>query len=399
MKITSSGCRGSSARRWACARRLAAPTAPCALAASVLLALAPIPAAATSVFGSLANFDTVNDTGKPAYGFEIEIEDSRFFKDSVGSVFGLNRSFAGVAGGNPLGVVRFGSASVTDYNDALGKHAGVHITYGGTIGAIATPVNDPNRPFNTSGESCWPGANAGWQANPCDHFGITTLGSPAKTTYNWLVQSAANPAVLEKQVVGIPAVSYVYTPAPAPLPGLPPAPAQVNVQIQAIAPNPEQPENIALWGQAFWVKTYTTKVNKNIDLGNLLRGDPEAERAEVESEWSIFQMAPAGHRRGANEVKEKNILLDVADKAIIRRYEFYKYVGAFDVDGSGEVVCNTLCETDPLGQKVVGNFVGAQIAGFNAVQAVPEPQTWALMLVGTLMVGGLGAAPRLRITR
>ena len=389
MKITPSVLRASSAWRWVIARRLAAPTTPCALAASVLLALAPVPAAAALVFGSLANFDTVNDTGKPAYGFEIEIEDSHFFKGSVGSVFGLNRSFGGVAGGNPLGVVRFGSASVTDYNDALGHHAGVHVTYGGTIGAIFTPANDPLHPYNTPGESCWPGANAGWQANPCDHFGITTLGSPAKTTYSWLVKSAANPALLDKQVVGIPAVSYVYTPAPAPQPGLPPAPAQVNVQIQAIAPNPVQPENLLLWGEAFWLKTFTTKVNKNIDLGNLLRGDPEAERAEVESEWSIFQRAPAGHVVGANEVKEKIVELGDADKAIIRRYEFYKYVGAFDVDGSGEVVCNGLCETDPLGQRVVGSFVGAQIAGFNAVQAVPEPQTWALMLAGILMVGGL----------
>ena len=202
------------------------------------------------------------------------------------------------------------------------------------------------------------------------------------------MKSAANPAVLDKQVVGIPAVSYVYTPAPAPLPGLPPAPAQVNVQIQAIAPNPVQPENLLLWGEAFWLKTFTTKVNKNIDLGNLLRGDPEAERAEVESEWSIFQRAPAGHVVGANEVKEKIVELGDADKAIIRRYEFYKYIGAFDVNGSGEVDCNGLCETDPLGQHVVGSFVGAQIAGFNAVQAVPEPQTWALMLAGILRVGG-----------
>ena len=379
----------SAARRSSPVCRWTAAAAPFALAAGLMLTLAPVPAAAVSVFGSLANFDTVNDTGKPAYGFEIDIEDSQFFKGSVGSVFGLNRSFGGVAGGNPLGVVRFGSASVTDYNDALGHHAGVHITYGGTIGAISTPANDPLHPYTTPGESCWPGANANWQANPCDHFGITTLGSPAKTTYSWLVQSAANPALLERQVAGIPAVSYVYSPAPAPQPGLPPVLAQVNVQIHAVAPNPEQPENIDLWGEAFWVKTYTTKVNKPIDLGNLLRGDPEAEKAEVESEWSIFQMAPAGHGAGANEVKEKNLEMGDADKAIIRRYEFYKYVGALNVDGSGEVDCNALCETDPLGQKAVGSFVGAQIAGFNAVQAVPEPQAWALMLAGLLAVGGL----------
>ena len=180
MKLSPSICRNSAEKPSACARRLAVPATKLAFAASVLLTLAPVPAGAVSVFGSLANFDTVSCTGKPTYGFEIEIEDSLFFKGSVGSVFGLNRSFGGVAGGNPLGVVRFGSASVTDYNDALGHHAGVHITYGGTIGAISTSANDPLHPYNTPGESCWPGANANWKANPCDHFGITTLGSPAK---------------------------------------------------------------------------------------------------------------------------------------------------------------------------------------------------------------------------
>ena len=89
---------------------------------------------------------------------------------------------------------------------------------------------------------------------------------------------------------------------------------------------------------------------------------------------------PAALRRGSAWVQGD------ADKTIIRRYEFYKYVGAFNADGSGEVDCNGLCETDPLGQRVVGSCVGAQIAGFNAVQAVPEPQTWALMLADTLMV-------------
>jgi hypothetical protein len=34
----------------------------------------------------------------------------------------------------------------------------------------------------------------------------------------------------------------------------------------------------------------------------------------------------------------------------------------------------------------VGDYVGQQIAGFNAVQAVPEPQTYVLLLAGLLLV-------------
>jgi len=65
-----------------------------ALAAAVLA----VPSAASaSVFGSLSNFDVVNDTGKHAYGFEIEIEDSSFDSSHIYSVFGLNRVFSNVS--------------------------------------------------------------------------------------------------------------------------------------------------------------------------------------------------------------------------------------------------------------------------------------------------------------
>jgi hypothetical protein len=92
------------------------------------------------------------------------------------------------------------------------------------------------------------------------------------------------------------------------------------------------------------------------------------------------------------------------DKAIMRRYEFYKYTGPFNVDGSGEVRCDGsdplafghACDT-PFGDGQVadindlGNFVGAQMAGFNTDQAaaVPEPQAGALMLAGLVGIGSL----------
>ena len=356
--------------------------------------LAALPAQAT-VFGSLANFDVVNDTGKDAYGFEIEIDDSSFDHTKIGSVFGLNRVFGFVAGGNPLAVVRYGSAEIVDL-----PGIGVKVRYGGNI---ASGITTPSGQYSTPGESCWPGANPGWQANPCDHFGITTLGSPAVTKYSWLVKATPGALTLTPQVDGIPAVNYVYVPPVVAAPGVVAAPAVVKAMIQAVAPNPEQPENVALWGQAFWVKTFTAKAANNIDLGDLLRGqhgNAAVDGAETETEWSIFQNAPAGVV-GANEAKEHDLQLGAADKAIIRRYEFYKYTGLVDPEG-GEAICNGNCEKDPfgldparghLGVSFVGDFVGQQIAGFNVAQAaaVPEPQGYAMMLAGLALMGGLFA--------
>ena len=120
-------------------------------------------------------------------------------------------------------------------------------------------------------------------------------------------------------------MNLVYTPPVAALPAQPAAAAQVQVQIQAIAPvrpaapaQLEQPEVQSQWGEAFWVLTYKTKVNKHIDLGNLLQDDADMEAAEVESEWSILQRRPLdklgdGNELGANEAKEKVDLLDDAD--------------------------------------------------------------------------------------
>ena len=163
----------------------------------------------------------------------------------------------------------------------------------------------------------------------------------------------------------------------------------VNVQMHAVAPNPEAPENVDLWGEPFWIKTFTTKVEHEIDLGDLLRGDPDQEAAEIESEWSIFQLGPAG-QEGPNELAEKDLELAENDKAVIRRYEFYKYTGLFNPDGSGEVMCDGAgapdhrCDT-PFGNVAgiddLGDFVGAQMAGVN-LAAVPEPGSFALMLVG-----------------
>lgn len=331
------------------------------------------------VIGTLANFDVVNDTGHPAYGFEIEIEDSSFDHTKITSVFGYDRNF-GLPGG-PGSVVRFGVPTITDV-----PGVGVRIRYGGTIGNVFTP----SAPYNTPGESCWP-LGGGWStATSCDHYGVSTLGQPAATKYSWLVESS--PGVLTAQAVGIPAVNFAYTP-----PGQ--GPAAVNVVVQAVAPNHENPENEALWGEAFWVKTFTTKVEHNIDLGNLFRGDHDQEQAEVETEWSIFQKAPIGEK-GENEGAEAELGLGGKDAAVIRRYEFYKYLGP--VTAEGEADCNHACEQDPLGNRYVGAFLGAQMAGFNVLEnqlpiaIVPEPQSWAMMAGG---LGLLGAIIRRRARR
>ena len=66
--------------------------------------------AMASVYGSLANFDAVNDTGEIGHGFEIDIEDASFDHTKITSVFGLDRNF----GVPPTSVERYGAPSIVD---------------------------------------------------------------------------------------------------------------------------------------------------------------------------------------------------------------------------------------------------------------------------------------------
>lgn len=394
-----------------------------ALAASLTM-VAATPAHAVSVIGNLANFDAVNHTGHSAYGFEIELEDRNLWDSGasasqhgsgnyVYSVFGLDRNFGGNLGTQ---VTRFSQVTVVNYDDNLG-HAGVRITYG--LGAGATPGAGavftqaawPNG-FSTPGESCWPGANANWTANPCDHFGVSTTGNPGLTRYSWIVQADAG-APLVAQIAAIPAVAYQPQAAVVvQQPGGPVRVQPVEARIEAVEVEPGRDQRN--WGQAVWVKTFTTVTKqRDIDLGNLLIGrngdaDLNADIDKVEIEWNLLQTRPKSPDENgdidgldADEAQENLLDLDDHSKSFIRRYEFYEYLGGYDSKRKNRAVCarDSVCDDDPqrfeteTGQQVIGNFLGRQIAGFNAdpalAAAVPEPQTWAMFAAGLLALAGL----------
>lgn len=339
-------------------------------------------AAQAQTYGYLANFDAINNTGHTAYGFEIQLEDIGFDHSKITSVFGYDRDFGT---GNPGSVVRYGSPTITDLKDASNNPIGVLIRYGGSLGGPFTlDVNDPAAAvFNTGGDSCWP-FGAGWStATACDHFGVSTIGQPAVTKYSWLVQTA--PGVLAPVSAGIPAVNFNYTPPAAGGGGG----GRIEAEVEAEAPDYDEPENEGVWGEAYWVKIYTTKVDHDIHLGNLFRDDPMQEAAEIETEWEILQRAPAGEEENGNG--RHQMLLDLApeDQAVMRRYEFYQYIGPFKADGEAD--CSQRCGgDDPVAAGLVGQYLGAQMAGFNVndpqqpipFAPVPEPQTYAMLGAG-----------------
>ena len=330
------------------------------------LALAMIvlaPWAGASGYGSLNNFDAVNDNGVPCHGFEIEIED--IHSKDITYTYDWNHYGApkiSEDNSNPLHprvVIRYQSAKNPD----------------GSWAAYTAVPAGPIAP--TDGHQFTnPAVNFGGE-----HFGVGFYGAPTTVRYFWLIDDGLGNLVHGTTVnIGTPTFTY-YPPVNA-------VPAQVQAAIQPPDP-PEVP--VLEFGDPMWMKVIRTETHNNnkVELADLVADDPDdpddvnwrnGEPDEIEVEWQLLQTefnavdgGPNGEQIGAPEE------LPDGDEIITRRYEFFKYVGPIDEE-TGEAKCDSVGPDDLHGDGikiidgvevdlstvvVVGDYIGAQMAGFD----------------------------------
>jgi hypothetical protein len=361
-----------------------------AVAIAVTLVIAPT-TGSSAVIGFLGNFDVINDTGSTAHGFEIELE-GLHSSDITDTFGGAGRGFPSGRGFNPaVAVQRYGAPAITEYVN--GAFFGTRVTYRGLYNG-SWDFGTPSGSFVTPGDNCWTGGGVGYSAaTPCDHFGVGTTKSASKTTYSWLIESS--PGVLSgaSGIVNLPAPAYVVVPA-VPGAGQPPAPPVVQAVIQAPEPvqPPEKPE--AQWGTAIWVKVFTTELEDAPKLEDLVGGNARLKNLETETEWQLLQKDPGDPLSG---VLESGYGVPVGPKAasILRRYEFYKFGGLYDPEDNHAILEGN--DSNPAGLDV-GTYLGAQNGAVNlaAIAAVPEPETYAMMLAGVGLVFGIARRRRQR---
>ncbi|MFO0945409.1 MAG: PEP-CTERM sorting domain-containing protein [Planctomycetota bacterium] len=316
------------------------------------------------MYGTLSNFDVINDTGEICRGFEIELE-------------GVNPSDIAFTFGNPY--IRYGDPTF------ISTGTGTIVRYASTFGsggwATGTPI--PTGPFPTGGHACFYPAYGGdpnYETLGGEHFGIALNGNPSNTIYRWLLGDTGGNLYAAGTNVKIPAPIWNVAP-----PANPAAPAAVQAVIPALPKEAGE-----LFGEAMWVKVFVTEDPEPAELDHLVPGDPRvpdgSEPAEVEVEWFLLQAGKNGDEEldsGLNDLGEGN-------ESVTRRYEFYKYTGPYDPEGEA-LIENPLDDPD-----AVGEFLGAQNAAFNLAPFAVVPEANSLVLLGTASLGAFGAAWRMR---
>lgn len=356
--------------------RAAGRRATCGVRAAILYGLAALAAAGVAnpataaVFGSLGNFDVVNDTGKTAYGFEIDMQGI--------SVSDVTDTFGGVGRYFPPTVERYGAPTVSAI--AGGVKIVYQATNTGGVWSASTPTVTGT--FGTGGESCWTGGGIGYGAStPCDHFGVGTKATPTQTTYSWLVDPTLTPVAATLPVP----VMTVTIPSPSPA-----VPAPLP-HVQAVVQSPD-PVGPLQFGTAMWVKVYTTQYDHPVALEDLMgnNGIVPQQQSETEIEWQLLQ-TEVGHPLAGLLEKQGDAAAN--NQSVLRRYEFYKYSGTLDAEGQVTSETPTVDANNiPLAGGNIGAFIGDQNLAVNLngvyagspVIAAPEPAGIALLATGLI---------------
>jgi len=193
--------------------------------ACLLLMLSHGAAQASQAYGSINNFDTVNDTGHVCHGFEIEIEDCR----STDITYTYNY--------NHYGVPRY------EQDDTDPLHPKCRIRWESKKnpdGSWAAHTAIPSGPIAATNGHMFTNPNVNFGG---EHFGVGFRLAVGIIRYNWLIDNGSGVLVHGGAVqVATPVFTY-YPPV-----------VGVMAQVQAVIVPPEPPAPpVKQFGKAVWV--------------------------------------------------------------------------------------------------------------------------------------------------
>ena len=338
---------------------------------AVICGLMSIPlagfAATATISGTLSSFDVVNETGQNAHGFELQIE-------------GVTQNDLYYTGFGQ----RYGQASIVPY--ATGVYVRWKSPY--TAGGFTqtTPQHTPGVPY--SWNDCYQ-AGSTYAFSGCEHFyqSLRQTLPGVVVTGRWLSEDPNNLGSLLGINPGVIVPYPVYTFAPPPTTA--PITTIAPVVVQQAPEIPDPPEAVGQYGDAQWVKIYKIQLPREVtgqELENEFASNPNGSKpglfniidpAQFEG-WSLEQTAPpcGGNCKQNRNRTQNQGSLKPEDRSIVRRYEAYKYAGAYD-PLTHEAVCadGGLCNAPTVNATV--NELGVQKgpAKLTAVNILPDVLT------------------------
>jgi hypothetical protein len=325
--------------------RTSADVAVIALLAGALIFSRQGSASELSISGTLSNFDTYNTTGSDSDGAELELE-------------GIHST--DVHSHYPSHYV---SINKVEYDDGMGNFLGTRIIFDDYFFDPTPMAGDEHTtlassvPQSTNGHLCVDLAG-------CEHFGFSVSAQPTGVRFFWHDAAGVR---LHVQPLLIPSPSWVYIP-PA-IPADPPI-------VRAIVEVPEIEE--AELADSIWMKVTVTETEFHTELDDLVSGGPLAGEIEVETEWELLE-------GGLADPVEQDFEPDDASRSVVRRYEYYQYTGAyFEPDHEPNSLFDPLTMVDPSEVGELGAFIAANMV---AVNLVPEPSTFVMLLVAMALLG------------
>lgn len=331
----------------------------------LLLALmigSAVPVHATS-YGTLCNFDTVNDTGEECHGFEIELEDCH--SSDITRTYNYNH---------------YGVPNITEDNSDP-AHPRCFIRWeasknpDGSWSAYTAVPSGPIDPTNGH-QFTNPNVNFGGE-----HFGVSYRSVPTVVHYFWLVDRGGS-LVRGAEEVQISTPVFTYNP--------PAGGAAANVVARVEPPEPAE-VHLDEFGPAVWVKSIKTTSHNDhrVELRDLRSDDPDdpddvnwqnGEPDEVEIEWELMQEEFNGDGEGQGDPLDGGPEdLPDGDEIVTRKWEFYAYTGPVNPE-SKEAIADAVAEDGVHGvgtktdsgifydlenTEVVGEYLGAQMAAFD----------------------------------
>ncbi len=136
---------------------------------SLFLTLIASPAQASIAYGSINNFDTVNDTGKECHGFEIELEDCR--STDISYTYDYNH---------------YGTPKITQ-DDSVAGHPKCVIRWESKHnpdGSWASYTAIPSGPINPTDGHQFTNPNINFGG---EHFGVGYNVAVGAIRYHWLI--------------------------------------------------------------------------------------------------------------------------------------------------------------------------------------------------------------------